>query len=169
MVAFVPLGSLLGSVLARVVEAQSGWRAVLEVAGIGTLGLTALASVSVPESIYFLVRSGRNQARAIKAWTWAQVHEGCLGLIPPDDLDETDAFYSPFPMFHSSGRAALCLMSLHGGRFVGRGFGRHEEGRNEGGQDADDGNHDEQFDEREAGPAASGCHVRKSLRPKGQQ
>ncbi|HYD10551.1 MAG TPA: AMP-binding protein [Acidimicrobiales bacterium] len=49
---------------------------------------------------------------------WAQVHEGCLGLIPPDDLDETDAFYSPFPMFHSSGRAALCLMSLHGGRFV---------------------------------------------------
>jgi crotonobetaine/carnitine-CoA ligase len=49
---------------------------------------------------------------------WGQVHEGCLGLIPPDDLDETDAFYSPFPMFHSSGRAALCLMSLHGGRFV---------------------------------------------------
>jgi crotonobetaine/carnitine-CoA ligase len=49
---------------------------------------------------------------------WAQVHEGCLGLIPPDDLDETDAFYSPFPMFHSSGRAALCLMSLHGARFV---------------------------------------------------
>src|SRR4051812_6385730 len=49
---------------------------------------------------------------------WAQVHEGCLGLIPPDDLDETDAFYSPFPMFHSSGRAALCLMSMHGGRFV---------------------------------------------------
>lgn len=50
--------------------------------------------------------------------SWTQIHEGCLGLIPPDDLDETDAFYSPFPMFHSSGRAALCLMSLHGGRFV---------------------------------------------------
>ena len=49
---------------------------------------------------------------------WAQVHEGCLGLIPPDDLDESDAFYSPFPMFHSSGRAAVCLMSLHGGRVV---------------------------------------------------
>jgi crotonobetaine/carnitine-CoA ligase len=49
---------------------------------------------------------------------WAQVNEGCLGLIPPDDLDETDAFYSPFPMFHSSGRAALALMSMHGGRFV---------------------------------------------------
>jgi len=49
---------------------------------------------------------------------WAQVQGGCLGLIPPDDLDETDSFYSPFPMFHSSGRAALCLMSMHGGRVV---------------------------------------------------
>ena len=38
---------------------------------------------------------------------WAQVHEGTVGLIPPDDLDETDCFYSPFPMFHAqrAGRA----------------------------------------------------------------
>jgi crotonobetaine/carnitine-CoA ligase len=50
--------------------------------------------------------------------SWRQVQEGCLGLIPPDDLDESDAFYSPFPMFHASGRAALCLMAIHGGRFV---------------------------------------------------
>ncbi len=51
---------------------------------------------------------------------WAQVHEGTVGLIPPDDLDETDCFYSPFPMFHASGRAALCLMANCGGLFVVR-------------------------------------------------
>jgi crotonobetaine/carnitine-CoA ligase len=51
---------------------------------------------------------------------WAQVHEGAVGLIPPDDLDASDCFYSPFPVFHASGRAALCLMALAGGRFVVR-------------------------------------------------
>lgn len=49
---------------------------------------------------------------------WAQVHESCLGLIPPDNLDRTDAFYSPFPMCHGSGRAALGVMTMCGGRFV---------------------------------------------------
>ena len=51
---------------------------------------------------------------------WAQVNEGAVGLIPPDDLDATDCFYSPFPVFHGSGRAALCLMARVGGRFVVR-------------------------------------------------
>lgn len=50
--------------------------------------------------------------------TWAGAYEGSVGLIPPDGLDETDAFYSPFPMYHGSGRAALCLMALCGGRAV---------------------------------------------------
>jgi crotonobetaine/carnitine-CoA ligase len=49
---------------------------------------------------------------------WPQVYQSSLGLIPPDDLDESDAFYSPFPMCHASGRAALCVMTLCGGRIV---------------------------------------------------
>ena len=52
--------------------------------------------------------------------TWAQADESARGLIPPADLDETDCFYSPFPMFHGSGRACLCLMVRVGGRFVVR-------------------------------------------------
>jgi crotonobetaine/carnitine-CoA ligase len=52
--------------------------------------------------------------------TWAQADESARGLIPPEDLDETDCFYSPFPMFHGSGRACLCLMARTGGRFVVR-------------------------------------------------
>jgi len=51
---------------------------------------------------------------------WAQAEESGLGLIPAADLDETDCFYSPFPMFHGSGRACLCLMARAGGRFVVR-------------------------------------------------
>ncbi|MBA2933575.1 MFS transporter [Sphingomonas sp. CGMCC 1.13654] len=67
MVAFVPLGSLLGSVLARAAEASAGWRVVLALAGGGTLALTLLAAIMVPESIYFLVRTGCDQRRAVAA------------------------------------------------------------------------------------------------------
>lgn len=49
---------------------------------------------------------------------WAQVQQGALGLIPLDNFDETDVFYSPFPMAHASGRAALTIMTQCGGRFV---------------------------------------------------
>ncbi|MEO5723833.1 MAG: AMP-binding protein [Ilumatobacteraceae bacterium] len=51
---------------------------------------------------------------------WAQANESARGLIPADDLDESDCFYSPFPIFHGSGRACLCLMVRAGGRFVMR-------------------------------------------------
>lgn len=51
---------------------------------------------------------------------WAQAEESARGLIPEDDLDHTDCFYSPFPVFHGSGRACLCLMVQVGGRFVVR-------------------------------------------------
>ena len=49
---------------------------------------------------------------------WAQIQLGSLGLMPLDDFDETDAFYSPFPMAHASGRAAFCIMPQCGGRIV---------------------------------------------------
>jgi crotonobetaine/carnitine-CoA ligase len=49
---------------------------------------------------------------------WAQIQQGSLGLIPLDGFDETDVFYSPFPMAHASGRAAICIMTQCGGRFV---------------------------------------------------
>jgi crotonobetaine/carnitine-CoA ligase len=49
---------------------------------------------------------------------WAQIQLGSDGLIPLDGFDETDVFYSPFPMSHASGRAAICIMTQCGGQFV---------------------------------------------------
>ncbi|HWE57132.1 MAG TPA: AMP-binding protein [Acidimicrobiales bacterium] len=49
---------------------------------------------------------------------WAQIQQGSIGLIPLDGFDETDVFYSPFPMAHASGRAGICIMTQCGGRFV---------------------------------------------------
>lgn len=49
---------------------------------------------------------------------WAQIEQGSNGLIPLDGFDETDVFYSPFPMAHASGRAGMTIMTQCGGRFV---------------------------------------------------
>ena len=67
MVALMPLGSLLGGLLARGIMPRSDWRMLLIVAGIGTLGLVAAAVLIVPESVQFLVRRKRDQKRAISA------------------------------------------------------------------------------------------------------
>jgi len=66
MIAFVPLGSLLGSVMARSIVPLAEWRGLLYVAGIGTLVLTAGMALIVPESVRFLVRK-RDQRRATEA------------------------------------------------------------------------------------------------------
>jgi len=67
MIAFVPLGSLLGSVMARGILPYSGWHGLLYVAGCGTIALTLLAAFVVPESVAFLVNRKRNQPAAVKS------------------------------------------------------------------------------------------------------
>ena len=49
---------------------------------------------------------------------WAQVYGTATGCIPLDGLGPDDAWYSPFPMFHMSGKLALYGAALFGGRFV---------------------------------------------------
>lgn len=49
---------------------------------------------------------------------WGQVHATATGCIPLDGLGEDDAWYSPFPMFHMSGKLALYGAALIGSRFV---------------------------------------------------
>jgi crotonobetaine/carnitine-CoA ligase len=49
---------------------------------------------------------------------WGQMYEYADGVIPAADVDESDVFYSSFPMFHGSGRVPLCLMVQANGRFV---------------------------------------------------
>ncbi|QIB64911.1 MFS transporter [Kineobactrum salinum] len=67
MIAFVPLGSLLGGLMARVIIPWSNWQMLLYVVGAGTLVLTAMAALIVPESIHFLVRKKQDQRRAVSA------------------------------------------------------------------------------------------------------
>ena len=49
---------------------------------------------------------------------WAHAHASATGCIPLDDLGEDDNWYSPFPMFHMSGKIAFYGSALIGSRFV---------------------------------------------------
>ena len=51
--------------------------------------------------------------------TWAQLSTA-IGRIPRDWLSDDDAFYSPWPMFHLTGRTPMITMLDVGGRFVCR-------------------------------------------------
>ncbi|WP_176489152.1 MFS transporter [Rhizorhabdus dicambivorans] len=66
MLAFVPLGSALASILAKLVAGHGPWSLLLVIAGISTLVLTAGAALLIPESVTFLVRR-RDHARAISS------------------------------------------------------------------------------------------------------
>ncbi|HKQ82545.1 MAG TPA: MFS transporter, partial [Steroidobacteraceae bacterium] len=67
LLVFMPLGSLLGGVLARSIVPQFDWRMLLQVAGIATLALTAVAGVIVPESVQFLIHRKGDYKRAMAA------------------------------------------------------------------------------------------------------
>ena len=51
---------------------------------------------------------------------WAQCHAMSTGCIPLEGMGERDAWYSPFPLFHMSGKLALYAAALFNGRFVVR-------------------------------------------------
>jgi crotonobetaine/carnitine-CoA ligase len=49
---------------------------------------------------------------------WAQVHATTVGSVPIDDLTSDDVYYSPFPLFHISGKFPLNLVALLGSTVV---------------------------------------------------
>jgi crotonobetaine/carnitine-CoA ligase len=49
---------------------------------------------------------------------WAQIHATTTGSIPVADLTPADVYYSPFPLFHISGKFPLFLMALLGSQVV---------------------------------------------------
>jgi carnitine-CoA ligase len=53
---------------------------------------------------------------------WASLHQSALQIFPADDPESgsDDAFYCPWPTFHSSGKIALYYAALTGGRLVQR-------------------------------------------------
>lgn len=57
---------------------------------------------------------------------WAHVHATAVGLVPLDDLGPEDGWYSPFPLFHMSGKLALYATAIYGGPFVLREYFRTE-------------------------------------------
>jgi AAHS family 4-hydroxybenzoate transporter-like MFS transporter len=65
LLVFMPLGSLLGGLLAHGIVPQFGWRTLLVVTGIATLALAAVSALIVPESVHFLVHRKHDQKRAI--------------------------------------------------------------------------------------------------------
>lgn len=65
LTAFMPLGSLLGGLLARAVVPHHGWAMLLYVGGALTLALTAFASAVLPESVHFLLHIKRDAPAAI--------------------------------------------------------------------------------------------------------
>lgn len=67
LIAFMPLGSLLVGVIGRAVVPAFGWEMLLYVGGVLTLLLTLLAAVILPESVYFLLRTKRDERRAVIA------------------------------------------------------------------------------------------------------
>lgn len=51
---------------------------------------------------------------------WAQLHAMSEGCIPIEGLGEDDAWYSPYPTFHASGKIPVYAMALVGGSVVVR-------------------------------------------------
>jgi crotonobetaine/carnitine-CoA ligase len=52
--------------------------------------------------------------------TWRQAELTATGIMPSELFDETDAFYSAFPLFHMSGKGPLYACALVGARVVMR-------------------------------------------------
>lgn len=87
MIAFVPLGSLLGSVMARAILPHAGWHMLLYAAGCSTIVLTALAAFIIPESITFLVRRKRDQAGAVAAVRKLFRVDGITSVVVDEDRE----------------------------------------------------------------------------------
>jgi len=51
---------------------------------------------------------------------WAQLHAMAVGVFPTEDFGDDEAYYSPFTMYHVSGRLPPFNMALCGGRVVVR-------------------------------------------------
>lgn len=65
LVAFMPLGSLIGGLLGRAVVPSQGWAMLLYIGGGLTLAVTVLAAAVLPESVHYLLNVRRDLPRAV--------------------------------------------------------------------------------------------------------
>jgi crotonobetaine/carnitine-CoA ligase len=52
--------------------------------------------------------------------TWAQLHATAMGNVEVCELDGSDSYYSPFPLYHLTGQHTAHVMALVAGRVVMR-------------------------------------------------
>lgn len=67
-----------------------------------------------------LYTSGTTGASKGALVPWEQVYMTATACPPLDGRDESDVFYSPFPLFHMSGKLAVCAAAILGGQLVVR-------------------------------------------------
>ena len=84
---------------------------------------TPFAATHVPEAneiATILYTSGTTGASKGVLVTWEQIY-WTSSLCPPlEGRDANDVFYSPFPLFHMSGKLAVCASAVLGGELVVR-------------------------------------------------
>jgi len=84
-------------------------------AGADPVELAAPAAHDIASILYTSGTTGPSKGVLVP---WAQTRLTGTGIAPSELFDATDAFYSPFPMYHMSGKAPLFAMALVGGRVV---------------------------------------------------
>ncbi|MBM3677922.1 MAG: ATP-dependent acyl-CoA ligase [Actinobacteria bacterium] len=77
-----------------------------------------LAEPDASEIATILYTSGTTGASKGVLVTWEQVHWTASRCPPLEGRDESDVFYSPFPLFHMSGKLAVCAAAILGGEIV---------------------------------------------------
>lgn len=77
-----------------------------------------LARPAPHETACILYTSGTTGPSKGVVIPWAQAYATATGAIPLDGLGADDAWYSPYPMFHMSGKLAFYASAIFGGRFV---------------------------------------------------
>lgn len=89
LVAFMPLGSLLGGLLGRAIVPEHGWQMLLYVGGGLTLALTAFAAVILPESIFFVLNVRKQGERAV-ATARAYLDRSAIQALKPHEAVHED-------------------------------------------------------------------------------
>ena len=79
------------------------------------LGLIAPEESDISMILYTSGTTGASKGVLIP---WGQVHATAEALPPIEGRDEHDVFYSPYPLFHMSGKLAVCAAALLRGRIV---------------------------------------------------
>jgi crotonobetaine/carnitine-CoA ligase len=113
-------GSLPADLRVIVVGGEASGRhlsAARELEGPPMSGLDSPAHHDISSILYTSGTTGPSKGVMVP---WAQAHATATGCIPIEGLTEDDVWYSPYPLFHASGKIPVYAMALVNGRVVVR-------------------------------------------------